>query len=80
MRLRSLGGLQQRGQQRRQTGRGHRDVVEHILQSDDLIRIRTAGVGGVVNDLTQATQAARALSRDVDHLIEAASEVKEAMG
>ncbi len=46
----------------------------------DLIRIRTAGVGGVVNDLTQATQAARALSRDVDHLIEAASEVKEAMG
>jgi serine/threonine-protein kinase len=46
----------------------------------DLIRIRTAGVGGVVNDLTQATQAARALSRDVDHLIEAADEVKEAMG
>jgi serine/threonine protein kinase len=46
----------------------------------DLIRIRTAGVGGVVGDLTQATQAARALSRDVDHLIEAAAEVKEAMG
>ena len=44
----------------------------------DLIRVRSAGVGGVVGDLTQATQAARALSRDVDHLIAAASEVKEA--
>ncbi len=43
----------------------------------DLIRVRSAGVGGVVGDLTQATQAARALSRDVDHLIAAASEVKE---
>jgi serine/threonine-protein kinase len=44
----------------------------------DLLRIRSAGVGGVVNDLTQATQAARALSRDIDHLIAAASEIKEA--
>ncbi|MGE0439559.1 MAG: protein kinase [Gemmatimonadales bacterium] len=44
----------------------------------DLIRVRSAGVGGVVGDLTQATQAARALSRDVDHLIAAASEIKEA--
>jgi serine/threonine-protein kinase len=44
----------------------------------DLIRVRSAGVGGVVGDLTQATQAARALSRDVDHLIAAAAEIKEA--
>ena len=44
----------------------------------DLMRVRTSGVGGVVGTLTQATQAARALSRDVDHLIAAASEIKEA--
>ena len=46
----------------------------------DLIRLRSSGVGNVLGDLTQATQAARALSRDVDHVIEAASEIKEAMG
>jgi hypothetical protein len=46
----------------------------------DLIRVRSAGVGGVIGDLTQATQAARALSRDVDHLIAAAAEIKEATG
>lgn len=44
----------------------------------DLMRVRTSGIGGVVGTLTQATQAARALSRDVDHLIAAASEIKEA--
>jgi hypothetical protein len=46
----------------------------------DLIRLRSSGVGNVIGDLTQATQAARALSRDVDHVIAAASEIKEAMG
>jgi serine/threonine-protein kinase len=45
----------------------------------DLIRLRSAGVSSVLGDLTQATQAARALSRDVDHVIAAASEIKEAM-
>ncbi len=44
----------------------------------DLMRVRTSGIGGVVGTLTQATQAARALSRDVDNLIAAASEIKEA--
>ena len=46
----------------------------------DLIRLRSAGVGAVLSDLTQATQQARAISRDVDHAIAAASEVREAMG
>jgi serine/threonine-protein kinase len=46
----------------------------------DLLRLRTAGVGAVLGDLTQATQQARAISRDVDHAIAAASEVREAMG
>ena len=46
----------------------------------DLIRLRSAGVGNVLGDLTMATQQARALSRDVDHVIAAASEIREAMG
>ncbi len=46
----------------------------------DLIRLRSSGVGAVLSDLTQATQQARAISRDVDHAIAAASEVREAMG
>jgi len=36
-------------------------------------------VGAVINDLTQATQQARALSRDVDVAIAAASEIKDAL-
>ncbi len=66
---------------------GRRQAIADRLESSilalqnvrfDLIRVRSAGVGEVVGDLTQATQAARALSRDVDHLIAAAAEVKEA--
>jgi len=46
----------------------------------DLLRLRSAGVDAVLGDLTQATQAARALSRDVDHVIAAAGEVREVLG
>ncbi|HTL04280.1 MAG TPA: protein kinase [Gemmatimonadales bacterium] len=46
----------------------------------DMLRLKSAGVGAVLNDLTQATQQARAISRDVDHAIAAAAEVREAMG
>jgi hypothetical protein len=46
----------------------------------DLLRLKSAGVGAVLNDLSQATRAARALSRDVDHAIAAAGEVREALG
>jgi serine/threonine-protein kinase len=45
----------------------------------DLLRLRSAGINAVLGDLTQATQQARALSRDVDHAIEAAGEVREAL-
>ncbi len=45
----------------------------------DLLRLKSAGVGAVLGDLTNATQQARALSRDVDGAIAAASEIKEAM-
>ena len=43
----------------------------------DLLRLRSAGVAAVLSDLTHATQQARALSRDVDHVIEAAGEVRD---
>jgi hypothetical protein len=45
----------------------------------DLLRLKSAGVGAVLGDLTQATQQARALSRDVDGAIAAAGEIREAM-
>jgi serine/threonine protein kinase len=46
----------------------------------DLLRLRSAGVAVALDDLTRATQRARALSRDVDHVIAAAGEIKEALG
>src|SRR3989441_11640924 len=45
-----------------------------------LRRVRSAGVAAVLDDLTHATQQARALSRDVDHAIAAAGEIREALG
>jgi len=45
----------------------------------DLLRLRSAGVAAVLEDLTQATQQAKALSRDVDNAIAAAGEIREAM-
>ncbi len=46
----------------------------------DLLRLRSAGVSAVLDDLTHATQQARALSREVDHAIEAAGEVRDLLG
>jgi serine/threonine-protein kinase len=43
----------------------------------DLLRLKSAGVAAVLGDLTQATQQARALSRDVDHAIAAAGEIRD---
>jgi eukaryotic-like serine/threonine-protein kinase len=46
----------------------------------DLLRLRSADAGSALGDLTMATQQARALSRDVDNAIVAASEIREALG
>ena len=46
----------------------------------DLLRLRSAGVAAVLGDLTHATEQARALSRDVDHAIAAADDIREALG
>jgi small-conductance mechanosensitive channel len=68
--------------------RGRRGQVASHLESCvlamqnvrfDLLRLRSAGVAAVLNDLTQATQQAKALSRDVDNAIAAAGEIREAM-
>jgi serine/threonine-protein kinase len=68
--------------------RGRRGQVSSHLESCvlamqnvrfDLLRLRSAGVAAVLSDLTQATQQAKALSRDVDNAIAAAGEIREAM-
>ncbi len=46
----------------------------------DLMRLKTQGIGVALGDLTQVTQQARALSRDIDFKIAAANEIKEAIG
>jgi serine/threonine-protein kinase len=46
----------------------------------DLLRLRSADASSALGDLTAATQQARALSRDVDNAIVAASEIREALG
>jgi serine/threonine-protein kinase len=46
----------------------------------DLLRLRSAGVAEALGDLTQATQQARALSRDVDAAILAAGEIRRITG
>ncbi|HRZ10039.1 MAG TPA: protein kinase, partial [Gemmatimonadales bacterium] len=81
-------GLLERQKNQMTELRSRRDQVAANLESCilamqnvrfDLLRLKSAGVGAVLGDLTNATQQARALSRDVDGAIAAASEIKEAM-
>lgn len=46
----------------------------------DLLRLRSAGVSAVLDDLTSATQAARILGDDMDAAIAAASEIRRELG
>jgi serine/threonine-protein kinase len=46
----------------------------------DLLRLRSAGVAEVLNDLTSATQQARALRIDMEAALDAAGEIKEVLG
>jgi serine/threonine-protein kinase len=43
----------------------------------DLIALRNAGVQSSMDDVTSATQEARALSRDIGHVLEAAKQVRD---
>ncbi len=42
----------------------------------DLLKLRSSGIGSAIEDSTSATQEARALSRDIGHVIEAADDLK----
>ena len=46
----------------------------------DLLRLRSAGVSAVLDNLTMVTQQAKALAIDVDAAIDAAGEIREAIG
>lgn len=81
-------GLLERQRQSYVDLKSRRDKVAEHLESCvlamqnvrfDLLRLRSAGVAAVMDDLTQATQQAKALSRDVDNVIAAAGEIKEAI-
>jgi serine/threonine-protein kinase len=43
----------------------------------DLIALRAAGVQSSIDDASSATQEARALSRDIGHVLEAAKQVRD---
>jgi serine/threonine-protein kinase len=43
----------------------------------DLLKLRSAGVGSALEDVTSATREARALSREIGHLLEAAEDVRK---
>lgn len=66
---------------RREQVEAHMDSCILAMQNVrfDLLRLRSADAGSALGDLTQVTQQARALSRDVDVALEAASEIKEAL-
>jgi serine/threonine-protein kinase len=42
----------------------------------DLLKLRSSGLGSAIEDVTNATQEARALSRDIGHAVDAVREVK----
>ena len=42
----------------------------------DLLKFRSSGIGSAIEDNTSATQEARALSRDIGHVLEAAEDLK----
>lgn len=42
----------------------------------DLLKLRSSGLGSAMSDVTNATQEARALSREIGHAVEAAKEVR----
>jgi len=42
----------------------------------DLLKLRSSGIGSAIEDVTTATQEARALSREIGHVVQAAEELK----
>ena len=80
--------LLERQQRNVQALRGQRQEAQRNLESCylamqnlrfDLLRLKSSSINEVLGELTQVTQQARALSRDVDHAIDAAEEVRDAI-
>ena len=63
---------------RRETMQRQLDSASMALRSLrlDIVRLRTMGVGAAIHDVTNATQEARALSRDLEHVLSAVDEVR----
>ncbi len=62
-----------------------RDTMQRQLESAtlamrslrfDMVKLRTMGIGAAIGDVTNATQEARALSRDIGHAVDAADEMR----
>ena len=68
-------------QERRDQVARHMDSCILAMQNVrfDLLRLRSADAGQAMGDLTQATMQARALGKEIDYAISAASEVRDAM-
>jgi serine/threonine-protein kinase len=73
----SLGDLQARRQQMLANLESCRLAMQNLRY--DMLKLKTSDIAAVMGDLTQATQQARAVSRNVDNAIAAAAEVKEAL-
>jgi serine/threonine-protein kinase len=43
----------------------------------DLLKLRSSGLGGEIDMQSSATQEARALSRDIGHVVQAADELRK---
>ncbi|MFP5355890.1 MAG: hypothetical protein ACLGIK_12200, partial [Gemmatimonadota bacterium] len=63
---------------RHETLRAQLDSASLVLQNMrlDMIALRSAGVQSAIDDVSSATQEARALSRDIAHVLDAAKEVR----
>ncbi|HEU4631401.1 MAG TPA: protein kinase [Gemmatimonadaceae bacterium] len=63
---------------RRETLAGQLEHAALVLQSVrfDLLKLRSAGIQSALEDVTSATQEARALSREIGHVLDAAAEVR----
>jgi serine/threonine-protein kinase len=63
---------------RRETLVGQLESASLMLQSMrlDLVALRSAGVQAALDDVSSATQEARALSREIEHVLDAAKQVR----
>ena len=77
---RQRGSITSLSKRRKKTSRNLESCVLAVQNVRfDLLRLKSANMQEVLSDLTQATQQARALSRDVDNAIDAVGEVRDVL-